>query len=150
MCFAAIGMVTSLVGGVVSAMGAIQQGKAQKAQYKAQALYEKRQAQMEEIQGGYEAYKVEQKSKQIAGAQEAGFAASGIEGPVVSDTIRASIAEADMDKQAIRFGAEAKASNRRYQASIYKMQGDIAMQAARMNAFGALISAGTNIMGSFS
>lgn len=149
MCFAAIGIVTSLVGGVVSAMGAMQQGKAQKAQYKAQALYEKRQALMDEIQGGYEAYKVEQKSKQIAGAQEAGFAAAGIEGPAVVETIKSSIAEADMDKQAIRFGAEAKASNRRYQADIYKMQGDIAMQAARINAFSSMISAGTNIMGSF-
>lgn len=149
MCFAAIGVVASLAGGIVSAMGAQQQGKAQEAQYKAQAQYQKRQAIMEEISGGWEAYKVDQKGIQIAGAQEAGYAAGGIEGQVVSDTISESVKQNQLDKEAIRFSTQAKASNDRYQAEIYKMQAKQAKQAGQINAISALIGAGTNIMGAF-
>lgn len=150
MCFAAIGIIGSLIGGVVQAAGAMQAGKAQEAQYKAQAKYKKRQAILEEIQGGWESYKVEQKSQEIASSQEAGFAASGVEGQSVSDTIRTSLTEADKDKQAIAFGATARAGNYRYQAKIYEMQAKQAKQAGMINAFGAIVSTGTQLMGSFS
>lgn len=143
------GMLFSVLGGAVQAMGAIQAGKAQAAQAKAQAKYQKRQAILEEIQGGWEAYKVEQKSQQIASSQEAGFAASGIEGQSVADTMVASLAEADKDKQAIAFGAQAKAGNYRYQAKIYQMQAQQAKQAGMINALGAIISTGTQLTSSF-
>lgn len=149
MCFAAAGMIGSVLGGAMQAMGSIQAGNQQAAQLKAQAQFNKRQAQAEEVKGGYEAYQVGRKSQFTTGAQEAGYAAAGVGGQAVEDTIKQSVAQADMDKQAIRFSTDLEAGNYRYQAAMLKQQASQAKKAGFMSAFSSIVSTGTSLANSF-
>lgn len=149
MCFAAAGIIGSVLGGAMQAMSSIQQGKAQAAQLKAEAQFNKRQAQATEIEGSYKAYQVGRDAQRVVGAQEAGFAAGGVEGQAPIEAAHASMAEADMDKQSVRFSTDMEASNYRYRAAINKMQAKQAKQAGMMGAFSSLISTGTSLMSSF-
>lgn len=138
MCGPFLGM----IGGAVSAVGSIMTGNAQAASLKAQAAFNKRQGDAEYIKGSVDISKLGREGSRIAGAQEAGYAAAGIEGQTVEDTIKSSSKEIEMDKMSIRFGRDLAASNFRYQADINLMEAKSAKQAGFINALSGIVKLG--------
>lgn len=149
MCGAMLGMVTTVAGGLFQAMGSMQQGAQQAEQLKAQAAFNNRQASIEAIESGYKSYQLGRQTQRIVGAQEAGYAKAGIEGESPVDTIKATLSEADMDKQAIRFSTELEQGNYKYRAKINEMEAKEAKSAGYMGALGALVGTGTKLVSSF-
>lgn len=149
MCGAMLGMVATVAGGAMQAFSSMQAGQQQAEQLKAQAKFNERQAQAEAIEAGYKSYQLNRQTQRVVGAQEAGFAKAGIEGQAVDDVTRASIHEADMDKQAIRFSTDIEQSNYRYRAKMLEMQAKESQSAGYMGAIGALIGTGTRLQSSF-
>jgi hypothetical protein len=149
MCFAGVGMIGTVLGGAMQAFSSIQQGNQQAAQLKAQAQFQKRQAQAEEVKGGYEAYQAGRKAAFIQGSQEAGYAAAGVQGQSVDDTIKQSMAQRDMDQQAIQFSTDLEAGNQRYQAKMSLMEAKAAKRGGMFAALGDLIGVGTKLTSAF-
>jgi hypothetical protein len=133
-----------MLGGAMSAVGSIMAGNAQAASLKAQAAFNKRQADAEYIKGSVDVGKLSREGDRVTGAQEAGYAAAGIEGQTVQDTIKSSAKEIEMDKMSIRFGRDLAASNFLYQAKINLMEAKQAKQAGFINALTGIVKLGSS------
>lgn len=153
------GMVLGLVGGMFSAMGALTAGRGQQAQYeaqaaslKAQAAFNRRQADAETIKGSTQILQQRRNVERIVGGQTAGYGAAGLQvdtGTPV-ETQMATNTEAEMDRQAIRFGRDITASNYQYQAKIDLMNAEAAHRAGQYAMKAAKFQAGTALISSFS
>ncbi len=138
------GPMMGMLGGAMSAMGSIMQGNAQAASLKAQAAFNKRQADAEYIKGSVDVGKLSRESERVTGAQEAGYAAAGIEGQTVADTTHSSRKEIEMDKMSIRFGRDLAVGNFQYQAKINLMEAKQAKQAGFINALTGMVKLGSS------
>ena len=136
------GPMMGMLGGVMSAFGSIMAGNAQAASLKAQAKFNERQSNAEYIKGSVDVGKLGREGDRITGAQEAGYAAAGIEGQTVEDTIISSRKELEMDKMSIRFGRDLAVGNFQYQAYINRMEAKQAKQAGFINALTGLVKLG--------
>lgn len=120
-------LIGGIVSGVGSAIGAIQSANA----YKAQAKFHERQAEMERDKGAFDAARQTERARQILGQQVANYSASGIQiDGSAADVIADTGSQAALDVGAIRYGADIRSSNERFEA-----------QMARTNARGAQVGA---------
>lgn len=145
------GMIMGVIGGVMSAAGSIMQGNAQAASLKAQALFNKRQAYAEYLKGSTEIMQQKRNVERIAGAQKVGYGAAGIsvdEGTPTDTSIQTQT-EAEMDRQAIRFGRDVTVGNYMYKAKIDEMNAKQAKIAGMFGAVSALVNTGTQLSSSF-
>src|SRR5262245_37547909 len=120
---AIVGGVMSAAGSVVGGMGAQAQYNAQAASLKAQAMFNQRQANAEVLKGSTQIMQQRRGVERILGGQTAAFGGSGIQTDTgtPTDVAMSTQSEAEMDRQAIRFGRDLTASNYEYQAEIDKM-----------------------------
>lgn len=124
-------MCSPLIGGIVSGIGSLMGSRSNAAAARAQARFHDRQAAMERQRGAFEGARAMDKARRLRGRQVANFAASGVQlsgspGSVIDD----SAAEAALDVQAIRYGAEARASNEQFQAQQSRKKARSIMSAA--------------------
>lgn len=166
---AAAGAVVGMqaVGGAVGAYGALQQGKSQAAYYAfmgnqanqeaglAEAVGDRRAADTEKAASFSEDIAARNEAKALGG-QRAAEGANGIGGSVTAQNIASdTIDKAELDKEAIRFNADTKASaaktdaamsayGLRTQASEDQIAGTDAVDASRLNAASSILgSAGS-------
>lgn len=125
-----IGTAMAVAGGVVQGIGAASQAKAQGASYEAKAAGEERQAKLEIETGKYEAARTEDTVLRTVGAQRAGFAANGLSGGSVTDVITDTNTEGQLDVEAIKWNANLKADNAKYDAKVSRMNADSAKSSA--------------------
>lgn len=142
MCGPALG----LVGAVVSAAGSIYSGLAQSASYKAQAQGLEYQAQAESEKGSYESARQAEQNARLTGKQVTAIAASGVDlygSPV--DVVADSRREGELDKQAIRHGAQFRANLARYEASVARSNATSAKIGGFIGAAAPLINGMTGL-----
>ncbi|MCY6380968.1 hypothetical protein [Hoeflea prorocentri] len=124
-------MCSPLIGGIVSGIGSLMSSRSNASAARAQARMHDRQAAMERQRGAFEGARATDKARRLQGQQVANFAASGVQlagspGSVIDD----SAAEAALDVQAIRYGAEARASNQQFSAQQNRRKAKSIMSAA--------------------
>lgn len=126
----------------VSMLGSLQSGAAQSASLQAQSAFNRRQASMEYTKGSYDIALQRRQEERIIGTQKAGLASGGlaVDSAGAQDIYAATDKEAEMDRQAIRFGRDLSVSNYNYKASIDQMN---AGQAQTKSIFDS-VSAGIN------
>lgn len=119
MCGPALG----LIGTAVSVFGSLQSGVAQAASLQAQAAFNRRQASMEYVKGSYEIALQKRREQRIVGSQRSILASDGlaVDSTGAQDLYTATSQEAEMDRQAIRFGRDLTVSNYNYKAKIDSM-----------------------------
>ncbi len=110
-------MCAPLIGGIIAGIGSLVAARQQAAQARVQAQFHERQAAMERQRGGHEAKRFSDRARRLAGQQLANYAAAGLQidgspGMLIDD----SAAEAALDVDAIRYGADARAENAIYRA----------------------------------
>ena len=110
-------MCTPLIGGIITGIGSLVSARSQAAAARSQAQFHERQAAMERQRGAFEGARASDKARRLLGRQVANYAASGVQlsgspGNIIDD----SAAEAALDIGAIRYGAEARASNEQFRA----------------------------------
>lgn len=129
-------MCLPLIGAAVSAFGAISSANAQSASFKAQAKVNERQAEIEQEKGAFDAARARENAQRVTGAQIAAFGSSGVTaGGSPTDVIADSLAEANLDIGAIRFGSQVNADNLRTQAQVNRIN---ARQARTAGVIGAI------------
>lgn len=146
-----IGGVMSAAGSIVGAMGQSAALKAQAESAKAQAAFMKRQADAETIKGSTDILQQRRGVERILGSQTAGYGASGIQSDAgtTTDIAMTSQSEAEMDRQAIRFGRDLTASNYQYKAKIEEMNAKAYKQQAKFAMLSGFLGAGTSLVSSF-
>jgi hypothetical protein len=137
MCGPAIG----LIGGLVSAAGTIYSGMAQSASYEAAAQAKEYEARGKSQMGSYESARQDERNQRLTGQQITATASSGVDlsgtpGAVIAD----SRSEGEMDKQAIRYGAQFGANLSMYESKVAKMNAKTARTGAVIGALAPVIS----------
>ena len=117
MCGPLVTAALTLAGGAMQGMAARRQLQAQSASLEAQAKFNQRQAEIERQKGTFEAGRVQDQARRLAGDQVAAFASSGVDltgstGHVIDD----SAAEAALDVLAVRQNATLRADNQSFLA----------------------------------
>lgn len=128
MCVAVLG----ILGGVVSGIGAAMGAKAEAASLEAQAAFKDRQAGIEKQVGAYKAARTQDQVDRTLGSQRAGFAANGISGGSVEDTIDDTATEGALDVAAIRWNSNLAADNLKYQAKMDRMNAKTTRRSASL------------------
>ena len=118
------------------------QGASQASAYRTQAAIAERQARVEQQQGNYEATRSRQSAdRRLAGIRgqylSSGFALSGSTLGILEDSAR----EASLDEQAIRYGAQMRADNARFEASQARSNAGSAMVGGALGAITPFIGA---------
>lgn len=129
MCLPAI---IGIAGGVVSGIGAAMGAKAEAAGLEAQADFKQRQAGIELQTGAYKASRTQDQIDRTLGAQRAGFAANGVSGGSVMDTIDDTATEGALDVAAIRWNSNLASDNLKYQAKIDRMNAKTTKRSAAL------------------
>lgn len=142
-------LLTTVAGTGMAMAGQAQQGAAARAQAQYQAAIMDRNRQIAErskveegMKGENDALAVANKARALRGAQEAAFGASGVD--IDSDSAQRVMTSSDLlaaiDQQNVRFGSKlkqraltAEAEGFSQQAQLYRMQGENASQASKLN-----------------
>lgn len=148
---AIIGGVFSAVGSIVGGMGQSAALKAQAESAKAQAAFNRRQADAETLKGSTDILLQRRGVERILGTQQTAFGAGGIQSDTgtASEIQVSSQSEAEMDRQAIRFGRDLTASNYQYKAKIDEMNAKAYKQQAKFAMLSGFIGAGTSLVSAF-
>jgi hypothetical protein len=147
-----MGAVTSLVlggialaGAATSAAGQYQQGKAASKSMEYNAQVSEQQAAQIEQGAELDVMKQARNAKRMAGAQRAGYAASGVVGGTGTplDVELESAAEAEMDMMITRWNGKVGASRAKSQAAYERMQGANYMSEGKSKATSTLLQGAT-------
>src|SRR5690349_8690121 len=140
-------MCLMILGAAVSAAGALASASAQSASYKAQAQYQKRQSLVELQKGAYEANRQATVNDQRLADQRGQYFQAGIalEGSP-TDVISSSATQASLDEQAIKYGAQIRSDNAKFESQLATANASTAMTAGFFNAAGAMIGGITDQM----
>lgn len=114
-------MCLPIIGAIVSAAGPLYSAMAQSAAYKAEEQAKKYEAQGQRNMGAYESARQDERNKRLTGQQVTAFASSGVElsgtpGMVIADAR----SEGEMDRQAIRYGAQFRSNLADYESKVAK------------------------------
>lgn len=125
----------------VAAGGQIIGGMQQSASYRAQGEFADRQVVLEGQRGAYEAKRTREQNTRRLADMRGGYLSSGIalEGSP-SDVIADSATQASLDEQAIRYGAQIRSGNLRYEGQMARMNATNAMVGAAIGAVGTGLS----------
>jgi hypothetical protein len=137
---AAVSTAASLAATGVAVHGQIQQGKAQKqiADYNAKVARNNAIAARQQAQ--FEADRIRDKARRLAGSQRAAFSKSGIElSGSVNDVMFDSAIELELDALSAIYKGEVAGNNQTAQAEIFKMRGDAAKTGSQLAAAGTAI-----------
>lgn len=132
----------SLIAAGVTATGSIIQGVQQSNAYKAQAEFADRQATIEQQQGAYEAGRLRTQNDQRLASMRADYAHAGVAltGSAV-DVLSSSAREASLDEQAIRYGAQLRSSNARFEGAMARSNASSAMAGGVIGAISPFVNA---------
>jgi hypothetical protein len=151
----------AILGTLMSANSAIQEGNAQAAAYSQQAQQADQNAKTSERQavisaqnGAQEEQRVRNRASAVAGSQKAGYSASGLDigqgSPL--DVLTETNTQGNLDALATRtnaanqtWGYQAEQTNYQNQANQARAAASNAKSAAKMNAFGTLLSGATSM-----
>ncbi len=135
------GPVIGILGAAVSAMGSIAQANAQAAGLKSQAQWQERQAKVERMKGNYAIAQQRRQTRALLGAQQATFAASGIDttGGSPEDVAVATIQEREMDVQARRIQRDEEVARYEYEAANNRAQAKAVKTAGALGAVSAIV-----------
>ena len=136
MCFMAIAAVASVAQGVVGAMSA-------KSTADANAAALENQARMRLEKGKFDSEQALNRYNRQAGEVRANVGASGLDIGSFGDVLADAAIEGALERETIKWQAEAEAANLRFQADAAKQQGS-------MEAFGALLGGVGGAIGSMS
>lgn len=137
------GPVAAVIGGVVSGVGALVQASAARRSYEAQAALNDRQAGLERLRGEYEAGQFRKQADRLIGTTIASGAAGGVlYSGSVAEVVQETIAETELDIEAIKYGANVNAANYQAQAGIDRANGRRAL-------IGGFFNAAGNVLGGF-
>lgn len=141
------GPLLAIAGTGMSIMGTLAEGQSQSASLKAQAAFNRRQASMEYVKGSYDVAIQKRQEKRILATQQTGYASGGIATDTGSpiDAYTATDKEAEMDRQAIRYGRDVTVSNYNYKAQIDTMNAKAAKTASYFKAAAEGISGLTKL-----
>ena len=133
-------------GGVMSAVGSIMGGNAAKAAGDYNANIATQNAGIAETEGNIAIAQQQRKAEEVIGQQTASYGASGVSGTTGSpmDLLKQSAATSAMDAANIRYSYNLKAAGYTQNATIDKMQGEMAQQNSYYSAAGQLLNAGAN------
>ena len=155
MCDPVTMTVLTVASTAVTAYGQYQQGQAAQdaAEYNAavmrnNAIMEDRRAQQERVAGEAEANQRRRQLNYLIGQQRANIGASGVEASgspleVIADTVE----QGTLDIQTIRYNAELRAQDRRFQAQNYRAQSELSLMEGRAAARAGAISAFGTVLG---
>lgn len=129
MCWAAIG----LIGSVVAGVGAKREADQQAANYSAQAEAQRRQAGIITTTGAYQAQRKQEEVDRAVGAQRAAYGGSGValSGSAL-DVIDESATEGAMDVAAIRWNSGMEATTQRANAAVSDANARAAKKASKL------------------
>jgi hypothetical protein len=133
---------------IVGSVSALAGSAAKQAEYKARSQYNIRQSQAELVKGQYEAMRLREKGERLAGRQRALFTQAGttLEGTPES-VILDSVAENELDVQAVRWGQQIAAQNYQYEAKMDLMNRKATRLAGYFEAITPLLKGSTQIGG---
>lgn len=134
----------AIAGGVVTGAGSLYSGFTASQSYQDQAKVADRQAVMEGQAGRYEQQRVKARNDRVLGDQRQQFISSGIalEGSaqeVIADSAR----EAALDEEAVLYGAQVRAENKRFESRLARSNAQSAL-------IGGVIGAASGVMGGLS
>lgn len=146
MCIPALGLIGGIVSGIGSAVGAMQSAAA----YEAQAKFHDRQAEMERDKGAFDASIKQKEARRVLGQQVANYSASGIQidgsaGDVLADTGD----QAQLDVDAIRYGANIRSSNEKFNATMARTNASSARTGAVFGFLSPVIKSATQMQRPF-
>ena len=121
MCWAAVG----LIGSVISGIGAARNAQQEEANLRSQQAVQKRQAGIQQTTGAYRATRQQEQNERVLGSQRAAYAASGVAlsgSPL--DTIEDSATEGALDVAAIRWNSGMEADTQRTNARVSGQNAD--------------------------
>ena len=141
MCSVTAGI--AVAGLVLSGYGMTQQAKSAKRQAQAQAQINELQAQDAEDRGRQAEQRARLRTRQLRSAQEAGFAAQGVElsSGSVEDVLAGTDLVGELDAQTIQRNAAREAWGYRTAAGMARYQGASRAQSANAQAGGSLLTA---------
>lgn len=129
-----------LVGTGISAAGSIAGGISANKTAKANAAALEEQARLRQEKGKYDIETQDRQFRRQQGKVLSAVGASGVSAASFLDILADDAAESALEKQAIKFGADADSSNLKRQASIQRQQGRAAMIGSIFSAAGSLAS----------
>lgn len=134
-------MCLPLIGGIISAVGTLASASAQAASYRAQSQYAQRQAQMEQQKGAYEAARLNDQTTRRIDQMRSQYLSSGIalSGSAL-DVIGDSAAEASLDEQVVKYGAQVRSDNYAFESKLANMNARNAMAGGFIGALSPIIS----------
>lgn len=138
----------ALAGAAVQGVSALSASRAQAASYNAQAAWAERNAQLARQKAEYDVSRQRDNASRIAGRQRATALASGIDlagSPM--DVMQDTVAESELDVQAIRYGAELQAQSYEMDARMSRMNARRERTGGFFGAISPFLSAGTKIYG---
>jgi hypothetical protein len=143
-------MCVPMLGAVVGAVGSIFSGMTQAAGYEAQAEAKKIESLNHSNQGAFDSRIQDDRNKRLTGQQVTAVASSGVDlwGTPV-DVIAASRAEGEMDKMAIRFGAQGRSQSAAYEGQIAKMNASSARIGGFIGAIAPMVNGVSGLQTSF-
>jgi hypothetical protein len=133
--------VTAIIGAGVSAYGMYAQGQAQKKMADYNAKIQGQAATTRRQQAAFEADRLRERNRLLAGAQIAGASKSGLDiSGSVSDVMNDSAVSGEMNALAAIYKGEVTANQYNASAELSKAQGDAAVQSSYYNAGSTLLS----------
>jgi hypothetical protein len=133
-----------------SAAGSIFSGMSQAAGYEASAQGKKYQAQGQREQGAYDSRRQDDRNKRLTGQQITAVASSGVDlWGTPLDVVADARKEGEMDKQAIRYGAQFNSNLSLYEAKVDKMNAGIAKTGGFIGAIAPLVNGFSGLKTSF-
>lgn len=133
-------MCLPIIAAGISAIGTLASGAAQSASYKAQAKFQERQATMEQQRGAYEGARLADRNERQLAQMRGQYLSSGIAltgSPL--DVMQDSATEASLDEQAVRYGAQVRSDNLKFESSMSRMNAKSAMTGAVIGALGSVV-----------
>jgi cell division protein FtsL len=133
--------VTAIIGAGVSAYGMYAQGQAQKKMADYNAKIQSQAATSRQQQAAFEADRLRERNRLLAGAQIAGASKSGLDiSGSVSDVMNDSAVSGEMNALAAIYKGDVSASQYNASAELSHMQGQAAQEGSYYNAGGTLLS----------
>lgn len=135
----------AIAGGVVAGAGSLYSGFTAAQSYGDQARMADRQATMENQAGYYEMSRTRDRNNRVIADAKQQYVSAGIDPSSGSarEVIADSAREASLDEQAVLYGAQVRAENRRFEARLARSNATSAL-------IGGVINAGSSLVGGFS
>lgn len=132
----------TLIAAGVSAAGSIMGAQQQSDAYKTQAQFADRQARVEQQQGAYEAGRLADQNNQKLAGMRASYAHAGValEGSP-TNVIVSSAEQASLDEQAIKYGAQLRSDNARFEGAQARANASSAMSGGVIGAITPFVNA---------